>query len=473
MLAVAAMFATTSVVVENSGITYAVDAAISLVAVALWGVSVGILMGTVATICLWLLKPANTKTWKKSWTQLLFNVSMVILCVTIAGWVLLLLQPWLAAKLIAGRWLAWLVAAVVYSESNLWLLIGILRLQHGSTFQPWHFWREERWATPIDVLILCVGGGLLAFAVERFDWLGIVIFFLPVLLSAYAFRIYVAQMQAHMDNLEQIVAQRTHDLEASKDALAQNVTQLARQKEELLTLNQQKDAFLSVLTHDMITPLTNIQLCTEILKGGKDGAADAIDVIPVLRHNQRFLFDIVQNILDLEKLESTGSLPLSKTICELAEQVEEAVEVMQVAAKSKSIRLTCQLHKRPIWIEADLSKVERVLLNLISNAIKYTQEEGEILVQASCNGNLALLQVEDTGYGIPATELPHIFERFRRVNKHTYKATGTGLGLAITKALVELHGGTIQVASIEGQGTCFTVTLPLADAVLMDPACDA
>ena len=123
---------------------------------------------------------------------------------------------------------------------------------------PLQTWQEAFWATQLSALSMAIGGGILAYATLHYDWIGSVIFFLPILLSAYAFRLYVRQMQAHLDNLEQIVTERTRDLAARTDAM--------------IELNRQKDAFLAVLTHDMMTPLANIQFCAEIIEEDADNS---------------------------------------------------------------------------------------------------------------------------------------------------------------------------------------------------------
>jgi diguanylate cyclase (GGDEF)-like protein len=130
----------------------------------------------------------------------------------------------------------WLVAALVYNELNLWLLIGILCLQHGSTIHPLVIWREEHWSTQIDVILMTVGGALLAFATSHYGWLGLTVFFVPIALSAYAFRLYVQQMQAHLDNLDQIVDERTASLQRALAQLQVEMGERQRAEAELRRL---------------------------------------------------------------------------------------------------------------------------------------------------------------------------------------------------------------------------------------------
>lgn len=440
LLAALAAQATTSISVgNNAGITYHVGSAVGLASVPSLGVSSYILLLAAYNIFMWLFKPRNAVTWKKSWAQLGFNVGMHAIAAAISGWSLLETRALLGIDTWAGMILPWPVAAIVLEELNLWLLIGILRLQNGVDFSAFAMWREEIWASQIGTAMLMIGGGMLSVAIERYDWVGIIIFYLPTALSAYAFRLYVTQMQMQMDNLEKIVQERTRDLEEA---------------------NRQKDAFLAVLTHDMMTPLTSIQLCAEELLEDPMAATYNPYLAKVMVRSQKTLFNLVRNILDLEKLRSGRSISIQRSSCDLIQLALGMLEIVHLEAQAKNITLSHYASEEPLWVEVDRQHMERVLLNLISNAVKYTPTGGSIHVDLTHNDGYALVKVIDTGYGIPADELPFIFERFRRVEQLKDKAVGTGLGLAITKALVEEHGGEISVTSSEGKGSCFTVRLP-------------
>jgi signal transduction histidine kinase len=316
----------------------------------------------------------------------------------------------------------------------------MLRLVRGEAFKPLAFWRENRWAMLINVLVLSVGGYVLAFAVRQFDWIGILIFFLPVILSSVAFQAYVRQMKAHMDNLEAIIAERT---------------------QELSQLMKEKDAFLAVLSHDMKTPLTTINLYADILQESPEILLNKPNMTGLLLRSQKTLTEIVNNIVDLEKLQSGGTMPMNKERLDMVPLLEYTVQALMPHAEQKAIQLESDIEVDSIIAQVDRQQMERIFQNLISNAIKYTPKKGQVLVSASTNDGSAVIHIRDTGYGIPEDELPHIFDRFRRVAKHENKAAGTGLGLAITKALVEAHGGNISVTSQEGVGSTFTISLPV------------
>ena len=140
---------------------------------------------------------------------------------------------------------------------------------------------------------------------------------------------------------------------------------------------------------------------------------------------------------------------------------ERVIELVQVQAETKRITLRPFGFDKHIFVHADRHHMERILNNLLTNAIKYTPAEGAITVTLEAHEQQLKLQVQDSGYGIPVEELPHVFERFRRVSAHQKLAAGTGLGLAITKVLVEAAKGSIEVTSQKGEGSCFTARLPI------------
>jgi signal transduction histidine kinase len=363
------------------------------------------------------------------------------LAICAAGLTFLFLENQLtSANLILANIITWVAAAIIYDQANFWLLAVMLRLVKGIQFQPLVFWRENRWAMLINVLILSAGGFLLTFAMRQFNWMGLLIFFLPIVLSSVAFQAYVRQMKAHMDNLEAIITERT---------------------QELSQLMQEKDAFLAVLTHDMKSPLTTIGLYANILKTRPDILQTRPQLSDLIVRSQQSLTEIVNNILDLEKLRTGGTMPMNKERLDLVPILEYITQSLMIQAEEKGIQMQANIPTDAIIVKVDRQQMERVFQNLISNAIKYTPKEGEVFVETYAKNGSAVIHIRDTGYGIPEEELPYIFDRFRRVAKHEDKAVGTGLGLAITKALVEAHSGTIAVTSKEDSGSTFTISLPV------------
>ena len=250
---VAAIAPISTAIAEESGVNYGLGAIVSLAAFPKFGAAAAVLIVATYSIAIWFSKPADRRTWKKNFQQLIFNTSMVAIAIFIAGGVYLALRNFLGFDTLWGQILPWIPVAIIYEEVNLWLLIGVVRLQQGPSVKPLQLWREERSASQILLIASAMGGGMLGYAVEHYNELGVFAFFWPILLSAYALRLYIRQVRANLENLENIVAERTKDL---------------------ADLNRQKDAYLAVLTHDMMTPLTSIQLCGEELQADPAAAIE-------------------------------------------------------------------------------------------------------------------------------------------------------------------------------------------------------
>lgn len=475
----------TSFVEGNAGVS--VSSAISLTTASLYGPIPAALVAATAEIGLWGMRnygkrEALAKDWRKEAELLGVNVGMNSIAAVMAGLTLQGLATLLEGYPLASLTIPWIVGAIVGDQINLWLLIFIIFLAHG--VRPLDVWRENSWAIPINVLVMSAGGGLLASAVREFDLLGVAIFFLPILLSAYSFRLTVRNSKKQMENLEEIVALRTRALADANDQLAetnqqmeQTNTQLATANsqlaeannqlesanDELKTLHMDKNAFLAVLTHDMRTPLTSIKGYASILHTRELDRAQQKKISKVILNSQDTLLEIVNNILEIEKYQSGTPIELDCELFDLALLAKTAVESIAASAHEKKIALHYDEVPDPVMVMADHSKIQRILLNLISNAVKYTPEGGDVHVEARGNGRYAIFSVQDTGYGIPEDELPTIFDRYSRVKGHQHVAIGTGLGLAIVKSLVEAHHGEISVTSEVDVGSTFRIKLPLAN----------
>jgi signal transduction histidine kinase len=420
---------------------YEVGTAVSMAAIPLYGPEAAALVGIASGLGVWILKLIKLS-WKRNTLQVLgFNTGMFSVSIFIAGWVFIGLSNLFQANIVLRNTIPWITAALVNDQLNFWILSVLIRFQQGDAFKPLDHWRENRWASIINILVAAIGGAIVAFAGFRYGPIGVATFFFPVILSSIAFGLYIRQMKAHMDNLEQIVAERT---------------------QALADLMKEKDAFLAVLTHDMKTPLTSINIVAGLLKERPDILLEKPHMADVLLRSQENLTEIVTNILDLEKLQQVGSVTLDKENVDLGLLLAHTVENTRPLAVEKNIELHFSPPMVPILLNLDRPKMERVFQNLLSNAIKYTPKDGQICVEIEPDDQFVYIHVQDNGYGIPEEDLPYVFDRYRRVKKHKGLAAGTGLGLAITKAYVEAHDGTISVQSKEKEGSKFTIKLPLA-----------
>ena len=173
---------------------------------------------------------------------------------------------------------------------------------------------------------------------------------------------------------------------------------------------------------------------------------------------------IVESLLAISRLDA-GELKMDKIRLDLGALAASTAEQMKLLADEKSIQLSSDV-AREVYVEGDRSRLQQVIVNLIANAIKYTQEGGKVEVHVCEKGSLAVLDVSDNGAGIPDYALPHVFERFYRADKaRSRNSGGAGLGLAIVKAICTAHGADVTVSSREANGSRFSVELPLFEVV--------
>jgi signal transduction histidine kinase len=240
------------------------------------------------------------------------------------------------------------------------------------------------------------------------------------------------------------------------------VRRIAHQNEELVELDQLKDTFVASVSHELRTPLTSIRGFLEVVLEGEAGELneEQNELLRIVERNADRLLALVGDLLFVAQLDA-GELELELRDSDLAEIAAGAVEGMRPWAEAKAISLDLETDPQ-LPIRADANRLGQLLDNLVSNAVKFTPEGGRIRVSARLLDNAAVLEVADTGIGIPARDQAQLFERFFRASTATEHAIqGTGLGLSISKAIAEAHEGRIAVESSEGKGTTFVVTLPL------------
>jgi signal transduction histidine kinase len=223
--------------------------------------------------------------------------------------------------------------------------------------------------------------------------------------------------------------------------------------------NRAKDEFIAMVSHELRNPLNAMLGWVTLLNSGKLDEEARRRALEVIERNARAQAQLIDDLLDIARVAS-GNLRLDLHPVDLAQVVEKALDAMHPAAEAKSVAVTADL-ERPLEMAAgDPDRLHQVVANLLSNAVKFTPDGGAIAVSLKRDGEEARIAVRDTGDGISAAFLPHVFERFRQGGKSP--GGGLGLGLAIARHIVERHGGTIRVDSPgEGQGATFTVSLPL------------
>ena len=224
-----------------------------------------------------------------------------------------------------------------------------------------------------------------------------------------------------------------------------------------------KDEFLAIVSHELRTPLTAILGWTEMLRTRKFDPATLDRGLAVVERNARALAQIIDDLLGVSRIVA-GRFEIQPAPTDLAPVVESAVEALRPDADSNHVVVHFELEPGMPPVMGDAKRLRQIAWNLVSNAVKYTQEGGEVTVRLARAGSSAELTVSDTGCGISPAFLPHVFEPFRQEDSSaTRRFGGLGLGLAIVRHLVELHGGSVLATSEgEGRGACFTVVLPLA-----------
>jgi len=236
-----------------------------------------------------------------------------------------------------------------------------------------------------------------------------------------------------------------------------------QQAERLLELDKQKTEFFQNISHEFRTPITLIQGPLESAVAAGEGLSYSQSAIAL--RNSRRLLRLVNQLLDLQRL-NAGRMQPSFHPCDLAEFVSQIVESFRPYCEKKKLHLVTQLDEcSPVYL--DMEKFDKVVYNLLSNAMKFTPEGGTISVRLKSERDRCILQVQDTGIGIVKEQIPHLFERFRQAEGSANRSyEGSGLGLALVKELVELHGGQVTLESVYGQGTTFTLWLLTGNAHL-------
>jgi signal transduction histidine kinase/ActR/RegA family two-component response regulator len=236
---------------------------------------------------------------------------------------------------------------------------------------------------------------------------------------------------------------------------------LAEAREEAETANRLKDEFLATLSHELRTPLNAILGWTTMLRDGNVQPRHVMRALDTIHRNATAQVQIVNDLLDISRI-VRGNLQLAPKLMPLAPLVTLAAESMSPTAEAKGVRLTTNVQPEPVFVWGDHDRLQQVFWNLLSNAVKFTPSGGDVSVTVRQQGPDVRVEIKDTGRGIPASFLPHVFERFRQADgSSTREHGGLGLGLSIVRQIVELHGGRMRAASEgDGKGSTFTVVLP-------------
>jgi len=249
----------------------------------------------------------------------------------------------------------------------------------------------------------------------------------------------------------------------------------ARQQERAATrlaaADQAKDDFLALLSHELRNPLGAIQIAAQIIRLGRASQAAIQNATEIVDRQVKHVARLLDDLLDVSRI-MHGRIELRKSAVHLATAVAQALETSRALIEAQGHSLTISLPEEPVRLDADPTRLEQIVTNLLDNAAKYTPPKGHIAVMASREENDVVLRVRDTGVGISAEMLPRVFDLFAQGDPSlAHSQGGLGIGLTLVRKLVELHGGTVTAHSEGlGRGTEVVVRLPLGTPSQMPPA---
>ncbi|MBE9127031.1 MULTISPECIES: response regulator [unclassified Coleofasciculus] len=274
------------------------------------------------------------------------------------------------------------------------------------------------------------------------------------------------ELLGHVGTIEDITERKQ-----AEEARAQIIReQAARQQAE--AANRMKDEFLATLSHELRTPLNSVLGWAGLLRTRKFDEATTARALETIERNAKSQAQLIEDILDVSRI-IQGKLSLNLCPISLVPVIEVAMDAVQPAAEAKAIQLESVVDPELELVLGDSERLQQVVWNLLTNAIKFTPESGRVEVRLECVDSYAQIRVIDTGIGIGSDFLPYVFERFRQKDSTTTRTHGgLGLGLAIVRHLVELQGGSVCAdSSGEGRGATFTVKLPLQKSAELEDNC--
>ncbi len=264
-------------------------------------------------------------------------------------------------------------------------------------------------------------------------------------------------LRRRLAELEEGFAHSNREVFAMNEALVQMNARLSE-------LDRMKDTFLSMITHELRTPMTAMIGLAENLEAGVYGPLNETqtETLHKIIESGGRLRQLVNDLLDLSKMEA-GAMRLQREPLDPRTLVEAVIYQLESLAEAGGVKLVNRVGYDLPEVDCDGQRIEQVLTNLISNALKFTPPDGSVTISAATQNDFVVFTVTDTGCGIPPESQAHIFDKFIQLHPNRDDRTkGTGLGLAIVRHLVELHGGSVSVESEVGQGSRFSFRLPIS-----------
>jgi len=268
------------------------------------------------------------------------------------------------------------------------------------------------------------------------------------------------RQQELLETINRSMIEINHHLEAAQAELEEKNHSLEQANDQLRSLDQMKDDFLSIVSHELKAPLTSIKASVSLIAGSEVGklSPTGAELLDVCHRSTERLHRLVEDLLDVTRIES-GHLSLGFRRFSAREMILECLRTVHALADGKGLKLECRAGDE-VEITADRDRLIQVIVNLVNNAIKFT-ERGAVIVEAVGEPDRVVFRVSDTGIGIPEDALRRVFDKFTQVESSLRRnAGGTGLGLAIVRGIVREHGGDVQASSRVGEGSCFSFHIP-------------
>jgi len=403
--------------------------------------------------------------------HLAFNAGNVTLSTALATLTFLALHgvPGGSLSQLVGPMLA---AASVYFLTNTGLVTGAIVLDRGGRFLP--TWRGSAlWSAVSAYGGLTLSAGLL-WVLDVVGTTGLALGVPPCwLLSAY-YRAHrerqleherrIAEVEVQNQALEDKVAGRTTELRQALDEIEQANARLVQANERLTEANRAKSEFLARVSHELRTPLNAIIGFSELLRDPASRALspEQCEFLSDIHSSGEHLLRLINDILDLSKIEA-GKMELHRATTDVPRALRDAAAMLRAQAAQKGLALEVVTAPEARAALVDPGLFRQVLVNLLSNAVKFTPQGGAVRLTARVEDRDLVAEVKDTGIGIASADVSRVFEEFYQVDgSYARGYGGTGLGLALVRRMVELHGGTIEVETAPGLGSCFTVRFPRA-----------
>jgi signal transduction histidine kinase/CheY-like chemotaxis protein len=330
-------------------------------------------------------------------------------------------------------------------------------------------WREDFLWSGASFMVAGSAGAMAAVVVARGDHWQAVLLIAPIYLTYRTYELFVGRLEDQARHMADIREMHDGTMDALQQArAAERAEQAARMTAE--RANRLKDEFLAIVSHELRTPLNSILGWADMLRRGRLEEPQRARAFQAIYDGARRQAQLIDDLLDVSRIMS-GKLRLELTAVELRLIVHDAVQAMQPVADAKNVRIVCDVDRWLGLIEGDSARLQQVVSNLLSNALKFTPAGGSVRVALRREDDRVELVVADTGQGISAEFLPWVFEPFRQADASTTRVHGgLGLGLSIVKHLVEAHHGTIRADSAgPGRGATFVAAFPINPAYTEGP----